>query len=191
MQHETVGEDFRPAPVMISLSLRYPNGVVNRSAAQALSYNDSSLRVLTTEEFEKGNLLKVLAPFLKGIVSCRVSSTVRSREQPGFFELELRFLKKPVPAARPKKDRAVGAARLFSRAKVVLAAEELAGRLERGEALRFSQVLQEIGAPRRPFCEAVSAVAIMLLLQDRAALDLRQVLDRLKISFAKAGKDEG
>ena len=56
-----MGEDFHPAPVPISLSIRHPSGWVASYGARALAYDDSSLRVLSSEDFEKGTQLRVRA----------------------------------------------------------------------------------------------------------------------------------
>ncbi|MBF8305381.1 MAG: hypothetical protein HW398_569, partial [Acidobacteria bacterium] len=49
---------------------------------RALSYDEKSLRVLSSREFEKGTTLSVLAPFFEGIATCWVFGIARSREQP-------------------------------------------------------------------------------------------------------------
>ena len=76
-----MGADFHTDPVPIRLSCRYSNGAVVSYGARALAYNDSSLQVLSSENFEKGIRLNILAPFLEGIASCRVAATARSRGQ--------------------------------------------------------------------------------------------------------------
>ena len=105
---EPIGEDFHSAPVVIRMTRRYSNGIIITYGGLALAYDDSSLRVLSAEKLEKGVNLNVLAPFLSGVATCRVASSSRSQEQPARFELELRFLKKPVPAARAGRRSALG-----------------------------------------------------------------------------------
>ncbi len=95
-----MGEDFHAAPAPISLSIRHSSGRVTSYGARALAYDDSSLRVLCSEDFEKGTQLNVRAPFLEGVVSCLVSAVSRKREH---FELDLRFLGKPATGVEPKK----------------------------------------------------------------------------------------
>ena len=176
---ETKGEDFHSAPVPILMSVRYSNGMLFQSRGRALFYNSSSLRVLSPEPFEEGILVNVSAPFLKGITSCSVSSTLRTPERPGYFELDLRFVTNPVPVPGIKgiKENAEKDSPPFPIPKgVTLAAQQFASRLEQSSTLRFSQVLQEIQPAQRPLFQAVSAIAVMLLLQDKAALDLRRLL---------------
>ena len=103
-----IGEDFHSAPVVIRMTCRYSNGIIVTYGGHALAYDSSSLRVLSGDNFEKGISLRVIAPFLDGIAACRVASSSRSQEQPGRFEVELRFLKKPVPAARAGRRSALG-----------------------------------------------------------------------------------
>jgi len=173
---ETIGENFQSAPVPILMSVRYSNGMLSHFRGRALSYNASSLRVLSAEPFEKGILVNVSAPFLKGIASCSVSSALRTPERPGYFELVLRFTTGPVPATGVKQNAGMISSLLPIPKEVTMAAQQFANRLERAESLRFSQVLQEIPPAQRPLFEAVSAAAVMLLLQDKAALDLRRLL---------------
>ena len=92
---EPIGEDFHSAPVLIRMICRYSNGIMVTYGGHALAYDQSSLRVLSADNFEKGINLSVMASFLDGIAACRVASSSRCQEQPGRFELELRFLKKP------------------------------------------------------------------------------------------------
>ena len=174
-----MGEDFRAAPVPIRLSCRYSNGTVVSYAARALAYDDSSLRVLSSENFEKGVPLSVLAPFLGGISSCRVLATSRSQEQPAYFELDLNILKKPAPVPQPKKDSAVQDPRCLIPEDVVLAARELAARLEQSDSLRFSQVLQLFLPAQRLALLGVSSAAVALLLQEKGLLDLRRLVETL------------
>lgn len=174
-----MGADFHTDPVPIRLSCRYSNGAVVSYGARALAYNDSSLQVLSSENFEKGIRLNILAPFLEGIASCRVAATARSREQPAYFELDLRFLKKPVPAAPAKKVTVEAAGRLLPE-EAALAAQELAARLERSDTPRFAEVLREISSSQRPLFLAVSAAAVVLLLQDKGALDLRHLMEKVR-----------
>ena len=173
-----MGEDYHAAPVPIRLSCRYSNGAVVSYGARALAYDDSSMQVLSSENFEPGIRLNILAPFLKGIVSCRVVAAARSREQPAYFELDLRILKKPPPAAAQKKASPVETVSRLLPEEAALAARYLAGRLERGDALRWTHVMQEIPSSQRPVYLAVTAAAVVLLLQDKATLDLRHLLEQ-------------
>ena len=158
------------------LSVRYSNGIVLNYRARALSYDASSLRVLSTELLEAGIAVNVSAPFLAKAGSCSILSVSRNPERPGYFEIELKFLKKPVPAELAIKDVATEAPLSFTPEGVSLAAQEFAVLLERGESQRFSEVLQQLHPGRRPFFGAVSALALMLLLQDKETLDIRRML---------------
>ena len=173
-----MGEDYHAAPVPIRLSCRYSNGAVVSYGARALAYDDSSMQVLSSENFEPGIRLNILAPFLKGIVSCRVVAAARSREQPAYFELDLRILKKPPPAVPQKKELPVEAVSRLLPEEAAVAARELAGRLERGGTLRFAEVIQEIPSSQRPVYLAVAAAAVVLLLQDKGTLDLRHLMEQ-------------
>ncbi|MBI4442484.1 MAG: hypothetical protein HY649_03810 [Acidobacteria bacterium] len=172
-----MGEDFHATPVPIRLSCRYSNGAVVSYGARALAYDDSSLQVLSSENFEQGIRLNILAPFLQGIVSCRVVAASRSREQPAYFELNLRILKKPPPAAPQKKLPVEAVSRLLPE-EAALAARELAGRLERGDTLRWAHIIEEIPASQRPVYLTVTAAAVALLLQDKGTLDLRHLMEQ-------------
>ena len=180
-----MGEDFRPVPVPIRLSCRYSNGTVVSCVARALAYDDSFLRVLSSEGFDKGIQLSVVAPFLDGIVTCRVSATSRSRDEAAYFELKLRFLKKPTPPTRLEVGSAAGEMRLSVPEEekrppvpeaVGLVARELAGRLEQGGALRYSQLLEMHLPAQRPNLLAISAAAVAMLLQEKSLLDVRHLV---------------
>lgn len=175
-----MGEDFQSAPVPIRLTCRYSNGTVVSYGARALAYDDSSLRVLSSEGFEKGISLNVLAPFLGGIASCRVAGASRSSQQPGYFELQLKFLKKPLPAAQQMKEAPQASARKGVPEDLARAAEELAERLESARGQLFSEVLKRAPASPRPLFLLVSAAAVLLLLQEKGLLDARHVLETVR-----------
>ena len=168
-----MGEDLESAPVPISLSIRHSSGRVATYTVRALAYDDTSLRVISPEDFEQGTRLKVRAPFLEGIVSCQVSAVSRKREH---FELDLRFLRKAATKVEPNKK----AAQPILPESAARAARELAIRLERGEALPFSQVLQEIHPTRRPLLCSLSGLALILLLQEKTMLDASRLLETLE-----------
>ena len=100
----------------------------------------------------------------------------RKRVQPGYFELDLRFLRKPPTEVQPKKK----ASQPILPESAARAARELAVRLERGGTLPFSQVLQEIHPTRRPLLCSLSGVALILLLQEKTALDARRLLETVE-----------
>ena len=173
---ETFGRSFHSAPIPVLLGVRYTNGMVLNYRARAISYDGTTLRVLSPERLETGIAVTILAPFLTKVGSCSILSVTRNRERPGYFEIELKFSKKPVPAEMLIEDVATEAPLSFTPAGVSLAAQEFAVLLERGESQRFSQVLQQLHPKRRPFFGAVSALALMLLLQDKEILDIRRLL---------------
>jgi hypothetical protein len=168
-----MGEDFS-APVPIRLTCRYSNGVVVSYGARALAYNESSLRVLSSENFEQGIHLNVIAPFLEGVASCRVTATCRSRKQPPYFELDLKLVKKPVLTTRLQADQQAEQHKKGIPEEVVLAAQNLALALEKGAGRSFSQVLED--APSRPLALLLAVAGVLLVLQGKSLLDVRHVL---------------
>ncbi len=103
-------EHVHSAPIPIRLRCGCSNGAVVSYLARALAFDDSSMRILSSENFEKGVQLDVMAPFLEATVSCRVPETSRSQAQPAYFELDLRLLRKSPPVAQPKTDSSPGGA---------------------------------------------------------------------------------
>ena len=175
-----MSEDFHSAPVPIRMSCRYSNGMIVSYGARALAYDDSSLRVLSSEDFDRGIRLNIFAPFLEGITSCRVTASSRNREQPAYFELELSFLKKPLPAARAEAKTAVEQTRRAIPREVAFAAEQMAAALELAADKRISQVWRQFPASRRPLFLTVCAAAVLLLLQEKGLLDMQNLLAGVK-----------
>ena len=176
-----MGEDLHAAPVPVRLSCRYSNGTVVSYVGRALSYDDSSLRVLSAENFEKGVLLNVLAPFMEGIVSCKVWTTSRSQEQTAYFELDLKVLKKLAPVRPPPQPK--DTASLPIPEAVALTGLRFAARLENVGSLPFSQALQEYQPAERLMLLAICAPAVALLLQGEKLLDLKHLVE----AFRKKG----
>ena len=182
-----MAEDLRSAPVAIRLAVRYANGNVISYGARALAYDEKSLHILSSEDFEKGTTLKVLAPFLKGIATCRVAWTARRQSQ--YFEIVLRFAGKPgkvssLIRSRPEADTGEQAApqrptqeraTQIVRDEVAEAAERFADRLERTPSRRFSQVLAETPSALRSQFLLVAASATVLFLQEKGLLDSPRV----------------
>lgn len=173
---ESMSEDFHSAPVPIRMSCRYSNGLTVSYGARALAYDDSSLRVLSSEDFARGITLNIFAPFWEGITACRVAASARNRKQPAYFELELSLLKKPLPAARAKKKPAVEQTRKAIPQKVAFAAEQMAAALELAADKGISQVWRQLPPSRRPLFLTVSAAAVLLLLQEKGLLDVQNLL---------------
>ena len=84
-------ESPKVAAAPVRLICRYSNGVVKSFLARGVSRKDELLRVLTSEQFEPGIELTVMAPFLSAAQSCRVMGIQRGHE-PGYSLLELRLL---------------------------------------------------------------------------------------------------
>lgn len=164
------------SPVPVRLSLRYSNGIVLTQSARALSYDENSLRVLSSQPFEQGATLSVLASFFDGITTCWVFGISRSRDRPGLFELDIQFAKKSVlvsqsPAARQKQPRQP------ARQEPI---EHLLTGLYRLPPLRFSQVLREI-SPESRFAALVAATAaVIFLLQEKGIVNLGRLVQNVR-----------
>ena len=167
------------SPVPVRLSVRYSNGIVLTHNVRALSYDENSLRVLSSQPFEKGATLSVLAPFFEGITTCWVFGIAGCKERPGYFELELQFVKKPIlvsqsPAVRRKSPR---------RAEQV-AAQEAIERLITGlyrlPSPPFSQVLRELPPESRSTALVASAAAVIFLLQRKGLVNLGRLVQNVQ-----------
>ena len=175
-----MAKDFQLAPVPVRLSCRYSNGVVVSYVARAVAFDDFGIKVLSAEGFEKDVQLSVLAPFIEGIVPCRVAAASRSRDHTGYFELLLKFLKKPKPAPQAKKAPPVEEGHFLIPENMARAALEFAAKLEQLDPWPISRVLQEIPAAERTLLLIVAAAATSLLLHEKGILDLRHVADGLQ-----------
>jgi hypothetical protein len=175
------------SPVTVRLSLRYSNGVVESHNARALTYDESSLRVLSSREFEKGTTLSVFAPFLDGIATCWVFGITRSDELPGHFELFLQFAKKPglvtVSPLAAQKQRSAPRSDLLQEAT-----ELLINGLYRLPPPRFSRVLQEIAPDLRPAALVSAAAAVIFLLQQKGLANLARLIGEVQEAARGAAK---
>ena len=168
--------DFHSNPVAIRISCRYVNGSVVHYGARALFCGEFSLRILCPQYFEPGITLQVLARFLEGLTTCRVSAIRRSRKQRGNLELDLEFVEEPVPATAEIPEIVPEKARRTVPEELALAAKKLAGQLERDSTKRLSQVLEAFpAASRRPALFA-GVAALLLLLGEKDLAYLRHVL---------------
>ena len=158
--------DFHDSPVPIRLSLRYPNGLVLSRVARALSCDDKTLRVLSSERYEAGTTLTVVAPFLQGISTCWVLGISRNQEQPGYFEIVLGFVKKPVAVAAPASARRKQPSQ-EERNAIAEAVEMLTAGLYRLPAPKISRVLKEIPAEMRGLSLMAAAAAVIHLLREK------------------------
>ncbi len=168
-----MGEDFRAAPVPIRLSCRYSNGTVVSCVARALSFDDTSLRVLSSEGFEPGVQLNILAPFLEGIVACRVASAARSRALPAYFELVLQLVKKPSPVAKPIPLTTNAEDSEHLSEERIQAARKFASELEEHTQMCFSEVLDRVPPAQHHLLLAIAAAAVGIILYEKGSLDLK------------------
>lgn len=143
--------------------------------ARALSYDEKSLRVLSSQPFEKGTTLSVLAPFFEGTATCWVFGISKSQEQPGNFELVLEFAKKPalVAASPAAPQRQANSPEQIEMREAI---ELLTVGLYRLPAPRFSQVLREIPAELRSPALIAAAAAVIFLLQEKGLVDLSRLV---------------
>lgn len=163
------------SPVPVRLSLRYSNGLTLTHNARALSYDEDSLRVLSTQQFEQGMTLSVLAPFFDGITTCWVFGIARSKEQPGYFELELQFAKKPVLVPQSPSGK-----RSQSRPAMQESVERLITGLYRLPAPPFSRVIRELPPEMRPAALVAAAAAAIFLLQEKGLVNLDRLVREIR-----------
>jgi len=177
-------ENFQSAPVPIRLTCRYSNGSVVSYGARALGYDDSSIQVLSSEIFARGISLNVLAPFWKGMVPCRVAASSRNQQQPAYFELDLKFVSKLASLeqaeARPLGNADREPARKPLPREAVLAAQELAVKLEATPGRKFSDVLQETAPSRRLLSLLVTVAGVLAVLHEKGVVDVRHLLGAIK-----------
>jgi len=159
----------------VRLALRYANGVVISHNARALSYDEKSLRVLSSQQFDMGTTLSVLAPFFEGIATCWVIGVVRSPEQPGYYELALEFAKKPVMLAVSAPAPRAQRSQLYQN-EMAEAIELLTTGLYRLPPPRFSQVLRELPSELRSLALTASAAAVIFLLREKGLVDLNRLV---------------
>ena len=166
-------------PVPVRLSLRYSNGLTVTHNARALSYDENSLRVLSSQPFEQGATLSVLVPFFDGITTCWVVGIVGSKDQPGYFELDLQFVKKPIlvsqsPAARRKQPRR--AEHAAARETI----EQLITGLYRLPPPPFSQAIRELPPESRSPALVASAAAVIFLLHEKGLVNLGRLVQNVR-----------
>lgn len=177
-----MAETTCPSPTPIRLTCRYSNGIVVSYVARMISYDDKSLRVLSSESFDRGIRLNVLTPIFNGIMLCRVNAVSRS-SQTGYFELDLRLLPKAEPAPQPAiVSMATSGGVLGAQLATVLS--DFASRLEQHPGRTCSLVLRENPPENRFLILPMLAAAVALLLQEKEMLDLRHLAGNLE----KSGK---
>jgi len=188
------GDFSRPVP--IRLAYRYPNGGMVSYAARAVSYNGTSLRLIVNESFEEGMSLAVMAPFLGGLTTALVSAASRSKNQPGYHEIVLRFgkgngsalagaserQKQPDPQHPERVEKTAGRkqpARVVPEA-IAQAAEELANALYRLPVPRFSQALRWTPAKWRPLALLAAVAAAVHLLEEKGLVNSTHLFRTIK-----------
>ena len=167
------------SPVPVRLSLRYSNGCVRSHSVRAVNYDRNSLRVLSPEQFEKGTTLSVLAPFFDGITTCWVFGISKSRQQPGLFEMDLQFAKKPVlvpqlPAKRHKQPR------LAERDAMREPVELLMKSLHRLPPAPFSEVIHELSPESRSTALVATAAAVIFLLEGKGLVNRDRLVQHVR-----------
>ena len=202
-----MAEAVTAKPVPIRLAYRYPNGSMVSYSARAIARDEQSVRVIVNEEFEEGITLAVMAPFLQGLTTGRVSSVANSKKQPGYFEIVLRFGEKTSTSASLGNGRKLGAgladatddagvdsheadagqpktARIVPE-QVVEAAEKLAYELGKLPGRHFSRALAEIPVGLRPLALLVGIAATMHLLQEKGLTEAHRLLSSAKEAVKK------
>jgi hypothetical protein len=187
------------APVSIRLAFRYPNGSMVSYSARALSYDESLIHVVVNEEFEAGISLAVMAPFLEGLTTAHVSSVIRSKKHPGYFEMVLRFGEVPTFTGEGENGLAEGLSRngegLGGRGggaghrnaaerkslgilpgEIGDAAKELANLLEVVPPRRLSEALGRVASESRRAALVVAAAAILQLLDKQEIIEARRLV---------------
>jgi hypothetical protein len=166
-------------------------------AARAVSYDGVYLRLIVNEGFEEGMSLAVMAPFLGGLTTALVSAASRSKNQPGYYEIVLRFGKgngSALAGASERQEQAeslqepAGPGQPAGRkqpAKVVpeaiaQAAEELASALYRLPVPRFSQALQWTPAKSRPLALLAAVAAVVHLLEEKGLVNSTHLFRTVK-----------
>ena len=202
-------------PVPIRLAYRYPNGCMISYSARAIARDDDSVRVLVNEEFEAGIKLAVMAPFLEGLTIARVSSVIRSKKQPGYFEILLRIGEDTASSVGLKADiedhesgkRESGAGRGAEGGEAVAAqqnaskpteavpelaleaAEKLAYELRKLPARSISQALDEIPSELRSMSLLVAMAAAIHLLQEKGYVEARRLISSMRGTVVESAKE--
>lgn len=163
------------SPVPVRMSLRYSNGLTLTHNARALSYDEGSLRVLSSQKFEQGMTLSVLAPFFDGITTCWVFGIARSKQQPGYFELDLQFAKKPVLVSQSAKGK-----RSRPRHAMQETIDRMVTGLYRLPAPPFSRVIRELPSDMRPAALVAAAAAAIHILQGKKLVDMDRLVREIR-----------
>ena len=179
-----MAETTFPSPVPIRLTCRYSNGIIVSYVARAISYDDKSVRILSSESFERGIRLNVLAPFLNSITPCRVDAVSRSRQESAYFELNLRLIPKAENAPQPANASTGSLDSLLVNVRIATALAKFANRLEEHSGRTCWLALRDTPPEERPLIMPMLAAAVAILLQEKQRVDLRHLTGSLE----KSGK---
>jgi len=186
------------APVPIRLAYRYPNGSMISYSARATTYDDSVISVMVNEAFEPGVSLAVMAPFLGGLTNARVTSAIRSKKQPGYYEVILALDDQTISSTGPGGEAPTGSstgepqpgpespdggeatAKRWSLARVpeelVDAAKQLGNALEVVPPRRFSEAIERIAPEWRGTATVIAAAAVLHLCEQKGVVPARQLV---------------
>ncbi len=163
--------DYRDAPVPVRMTCRFSNGIMLSYYARVITTSKSSIHLMSANPFEHGVQLNLVAPFLNGIVSCRVYRVRRSEIDRSLFDLELRVVKE---LGMEKDDEA----RLspLSLEQLTETTGQLADQLEKSMETPFRKIIRNLPeSERHPFLMA-SITAVSALMQEKGYLDLQHAL---------------
>jgi hypothetical protein len=180
-------------PVPIRLAYRYPNGSMISYSARATAHDDSTLRVMVNEAFEPGISLAVMAPFLRGLTNARVTSVIRSKKQPGYYEVILALaaeansaagLSSEGPGNSVMNERQPGlpepSSKRWSLARVpeelADVAKQLGDMLEVVPPRRISEVMEGIAPELRGTATVIAAAAVLHLLEQKGVVPAWQLV---------------
>ena len=188
-------DDFGGSPVAVRLAYRYPNGSMISYSARALSRGEETLRVLVKEQFETGTGLSVWAPFQDGLTPYRVFRVIKSKKQPGYFEILLRHADAAAIANQARAKRPTQKAQSGAKVSaapptapppalppdsVAGAAERVADVLAQTPFCRFSEAMRRIPDESRPFALMAAAAAVLSQLEERDLVHTRSLFIRAK-----------
>jgi len=156
----------------VRLTCRYSNGIVKTFVARAVSLDGLALQVLCTEGFEPGIGLTVMAAFLSGGQSSRVTAVKRDPKAGFLVSLQLQ----PVIVAKPPAK----AIKTSSAAKAAFSryAKQLADKLAFAGKTPYRKAA--FGRGVQQGYVAVTAAAVLLLLAEKNQLDAVAILERVR-----------
>ncbi len=171
--------DSHLAPVSIRILCKYSNGITRRCYARAVACGTTSLSVLSSEAFEEGVRLHVLAPFLASMASYRVAKSTRSKRYPSLFELQLIFLHEQILDLVRNEEitgKTISGDPDDDLKNMVVAAANLADRIEQSGGIGLLPARQELPRFQRRLQLVAYIAATLLLLQEKVNFDIRHFL---------------